>query len=139
MWARRRKHFSPPSVKPRAGRLKANPRPIASGFFAKLAGVAWPFAIKEFKPSTSRWERRSSLPTLPTSLARLDAEQLAIWIAGAPEPQRTALALFYLDEFDHHELLSLLEIKVTELSALLAQARRQFQAWLDAVVQIEAR
>jgi len=72
-------------------------------------------------------------------LARLDADQLAIWIAGAPEPQRTALALFYLDEFDHRELLSLLEIKVTELSALLVQARRQFQAWLDAVVQVEAQ
>ena len=72
-------------------------------------------------------------------LARLDAEQLAIWIAGAPAPQRTALALFYLDEFDHRELLRLLEIKVTELSALLVKARRQFQAWLDAVVQIEAQ
>ncbi len=72
-------------------------------------------------------------------MAQLDANQLAIWIAGAPEPQRTTLALFYLDEFDHRELLALLEIKVTELSTLLAQARRQFQAWLDAVVQIEAR
>lgn len=72
-------------------------------------------------------------------LAQLDANQLAIWIAGAPEPQRTALALFYLDEFDHREVLTLLEIKVTELSALLAQARRQFQAWLDAVVQIETQ
>jgi DNA-directed RNA polymerase specialized sigma24 family protein len=72
-------------------------------------------------------------------LMQLDANQLAIWIAGAPEPQRTALALYYLDEFDHRELLKLLDIKVTELSTLLAQARRQFQAWLDAVVQLEAR
>ena len=72
-------------------------------------------------------------------LAQLDANQLAIWIAGAPEPQRTVLALFYLDEFDHRELLILLQMKVTELSALLAQARGQFQAWLDAVVQIEAQ
>ncbi|MEP6686546.1 MAG: sigma-70 family RNA polymerase sigma factor [Verrucomicrobiota bacterium] len=72
-------------------------------------------------------------------LAQLDGNQLAIWIAGAPEPQRTALALFYLDEFDHRELRALLGIKTIELSALLARARRQFQAWLDAVVQIEAR
>jgi DNA-directed RNA polymerase specialized sigma24 family protein len=72
-------------------------------------------------------------------LAQLDANQLAIWIAGAPEPQRTALALFYIDEFDHRELMMLLDMKVTQLSALLAQARRQFQAWLDAVVQIEVR
>ncbi len=72
-------------------------------------------------------------------LKRLDVNQLAIWIAGAPEPQRSALALYYIDEFDHRELLTLLEMKVTELSGLLAQARRQFQAWLDAVVQIEAQ
>ena len=72
-------------------------------------------------------------------LAQLDAHQLAIWIAGAPEPQRTALALFYLDEFDHRELIDLLGLKITELSTLLAQARRQFQAWLDAVVQIKAQ
>ena len=58
--------------------------------------------------------------------------QLAVWISGAPDPQRTALALFYLNEFDYGEILDLAELKLTELSRLLAQGRRQLQAWLDA-------
>ena len=66
---------------------------------------------------------------------KLDPNQLAIWISGAPDPQRTALALFYVDQFDHNEICQLSEIKLTDLSRLLAEARRQFQAWLNATVQ----
>src|SRR4029450_10328452 len=36
----------------------------------------------------------------PSQIGQLESTQLAIWISGAPDPQRTALALFYLDEFD---------------------------------------
>ena len=61
---------------------------------------------------------------------------MAIWIAGAPDPQRTALALFYLDEFSYHDLLSVTELKPTELSKLLGGGRRQFQAWLDATIPV---
>ena len=71
-------------------------------------------------------------PGAPTQIKKLDANQLAIWISAAPEPQRTALALFYLGEFDHEEILDLAEIKLSDFSRLLAQARRQFQAWLNA-------
>src|SRR5207247_8429722 len=46
----------------------------------------------------------------PSQIEKLEPAQLAIWISGAPEPQRTALALFYLDEFDHRELLSVSEL-----------------------------
>jgi DNA-directed RNA polymerase specialized sigma24 family protein len=53
---------------------------------------------------------------------------------GAPDPQRTALALFYLDDFDYREILELAELKLSELSRLLALGRRQFQAWLDAML-----
>ncbi len=74
-------------------------------------------------------------PEAPAQIAKLEPQQLAIWIAGAPEPQRSALALYYLDEFDYRELLALLEIKVPELSKLLGQGRRQFQAWLNAMVE----
>ena len=73
----------------------------------------------------------------PQQLAQLDCDQLAIWISAAPEPQRSALALFYLDEFNLRELLSILGLKVTELAALLSSARRQFQAWLNATVPAE--
>jgi DNA-directed RNA polymerase specialized sigma24 family protein len=63
---------------------------------------------------------------------RLDSAQLAIWISAAPDPQRSALALFYLDEFDYAEILDIAELKLGELSRFLAQGRRQLQAWLDA-------
>jgi DNA-directed RNA polymerase specialized sigma24 family protein len=64
-------------------------------------------------------------------IERLDPVQLAIWISAAPDPQRSALALFYLDEFDYREILDLAELKLSELSRLLAKGRRQLQAWLD--------
>jgi len=72
-------------------------------------------------------------------VARIDANQLAIWISAAPEPQRTALALFYLGQFDHHEILKIADLNIGELSQLLASARRQFQAWLNTIVPPEER
>jgi DNA-directed RNA polymerase specialized sigma24 family protein len=71
-------------------------------------------------------------PSAPLQIGRLDPDQLAVWISTAPEPQRSALALFYLDEFSLREMLELLEIKAAELSELISSGRRQFQAWLDA-------
>jgi len=70
-------------------------------------------------------------PQASSQIEQLEPTQLAIWISGAPEPQRTALALFYLDEFDYREILDLTELKPGELSRLLALGRRQFQAWLN--------
>jgi DNA-directed RNA polymerase specialized sigma24 family protein len=72
----------------------------------------------------------------PEQLRQLEPQQLAIWIAGAPDPQRSALALFYLDEFNHREMCSLLELSPAELGKLIAQGRGQFQAWLDAHTQL---
>jgi DNA-directed RNA polymerase specialized sigma24 family protein len=67
-----------------------------------------------------------------SQIEQLEPTHLAVWISGAPDPQRTALALFYLDEFDYNEILDLAELKLSELSRFLAQGRRQLQAWLDA-------
>jgi DNA-directed RNA polymerase specialized sigma24 family protein len=72
----------------------------------------------------------------PEQIRQLEPQQLAIWIAGAPDPQRSALALYYLDEFNHREMCSLLELSITELASLIAQGRAQFQAWLDAHTQL---
>jgi DNA-directed RNA polymerase specialized sigma24 family protein len=72
----------------------------------------------------------------PSQIEKLEPQQLAIWISGASDPQRTALALFYLDEFSYRDLLSVTELKPTELSKLLCDGRRQFQAWLDATVPV---
>jgi DNA-directed RNA polymerase specialized sigma24 family protein len=71
-------------------------------------------------------------PAGPMQIQQLDPDQLAVWISAAPEPQRSALALFYLDEFSLREMLALLEVKAGELSELISSGRRQFQAWLDA-------
>jgi DNA-directed RNA polymerase specialized sigma24 family protein len=70
-------------------------------------------------------------PGAPKQIERLDPDQLAVWISAAPEPQRSALALFYLDEFSLREMLALLEMKTGELSELISSGRRQFQGWLN--------
>jgi DNA-directed RNA polymerase specialized sigma24 family protein len=80
------------------------------------------------------FEEHDVAPTAPSQIERLDFDQLAIWISGAPDPQRTALALFYLDEFTHGDLLTLTELKAEELSKLLSNGRQQFQAWLNTTV-----
>ena len=67
-----------------------------------------------------------------TQIKQLEPTQLAVWISAAPEPQRTALALFYLNEFDYLEILDIAELKLSTLSRCLTQGRRQLQAWLDA-------
>ncbi|MDB6146406.1 MAG: hypothetical protein JWO45_70 [Spartobacteria bacterium] len=73
----------------------------------------------------------------PAQIGRLDPTQLAIWISAAPDPQRSALALYYLDEFDHQELLDLTELKTPELAKVIANARQEFQAWLNATFPLE--
>src|SRR5437764_12980574 len=72
----------------------------------------------------------------PSQIEKLEPQQLAVWIAGASDPQRTAMALFYLDEFSYRDLLSVTELKPAELSKLLGDGRRQFQAWLDATIPV---
>lgn len=67
-------------------------------------------------------------------IEKLEPQQLAIWISAASDPQRTALALFYLDEFDHADLLSLTELKPAELGKHLFLGRQQFQSWLSATM-----
>jgi DNA-directed RNA polymerase specialized sigma24 family protein len=79
-------------------------------------------------------EKEELAASAPSQIEKLEPNQLAIWISGAPEPQRSALALFYLDEFSYLDLLSVCELKPPELSKLLADGRHQFQAWLNATL-----
>jgi hypothetical protein len=44
------------------------------------------------------------------------------------------MALFYLDEFTHRDLLSLTELKPDELAREISNGRQQFQAWLNTTV-----
>src|ERR1700704_4981213 len=73
-------------------------------------------------------------PTAPMQIEQLEPAQLALWVSAAPEPQRSALAFFYLDEFSLAELLALLELKAGEFSELICSGRRQFQSWLDSTI-----
>ncbi len=68
-------------------------------------------------------------------VAQLDPAQLAAWISAAPEPQRSALAFFYLNEFSHREMQNLLDAKMNELAGLISHGRSQFQAWLNTVTE----
>lgn len=86
----------------------------------------------ELQPEPLKLDEHDLAPQAASQIERLDSSQLAIWISSAPEPQRTALALFYLNEFDYAEILDLAGLKLTELSRLLGQGRRQLQAWLNA-------
>ena len=84
------------------------------------------------QPEESALEECEVAPHAAAQVQQLDPEQLAVWISGAPDPQRSALAAYYLDEFTLREMLVLLDLKVKELSELICAGRRQFQAWLDA-------
>jgi DNA-directed RNA polymerase specialized sigma24 family protein len=77
-------------------------------------------------------------PHAPEQIEKLEPEQLAIWISAAPEPQRSTLALYYLDEFTYREMMSVLGLKLNELSRAIASGRREFQAWLNATVPVAA-
>jgi DNA-directed RNA polymerase specialized sigma24 family protein len=85
----------------------------------------------------SELEEHDLSPHAPAQVAQLRPEQLAIWIAGAPEPQRSALAAYYLDEFTPRELRILLDLKAGEISKVVADGRRQFQAWLNATTPVD--
>ena len=86
----------------------------------------------DLQPEALEIDEHDLVPAAAAQIERLDPVQLAIWISSAPDPQRSALALFYLNEFDYQEILDLTELKLSELSRLLAMGRRQLQAWLDA-------
>lgn len=66
-------------------------------------------------------------------ISRIEPAQFAAWISAAPEPQRTALALYFLDSFSHAEVAELVEVTPRELAALVGDGRRQLQSWLETV------
>ena len=85
----------------------------------------------DLQPEPAEMDEHDVAPDADSQIQRLDPMQLAVWISAAPDPQRSALALFYLDEFDYQEILDIANLKLNELSGFLARGRRQLQAWLD--------
>lgn len=87
----------------------------------------------DLQPEATKIAEEPIAPDAVARVAQLDSEQLAAWISAAPEPQRSALAFFYLNEFSHREMQNLLDVKMSELASLISHGRSQFQAWLNTV------
>lgn len=89
----------------------------------------------DVQPESATLPEEPISPDAATRVAQLEPEQLAAWISAAPEPQRSALAFFYLNEFSHREMQNLLDVKMQELASLISHGRSQFQAWLNNVTE----
>jgi DNA-directed RNA polymerase specialized sigma24 family protein len=103
-------------------------------FFSDARGRCLAVCHSDLQAEHCEMDEHEVSASAPAQIERIDVEQLAIWICCAPEPQRSALALFYLDEFNPAEICAILGLKSRELPPLIASGRREFQAWLDAVV-----
>ena len=111
---------------------RGEPPPDRLWFFRDARWRCLILAEEGLQAEAGTIEEHDLSSSAPAQISQLHPEQLAIWISAAPEPQRSALAAYYLDEFTPREILGLLELKAGELSELVASGRRQFQAWLDA-------
>ncbi|MDQ6655396.1 MAG: hypothetical protein M3Y80_06255 [Verrucomicrobiota bacterium] len=89
------------------------------------------------QPESSMVEECEVAAAAPSQITQLRPEQLAVWISSAPEPQRSALAAYYLDEFTLAEMQALLSLRARELSELITRGRCQLQAWLHAHTFVE--
>jgi DNA-directed RNA polymerase specialized sigma24 family protein len=108
------------------------PAPDRLWFFRDARWRCLALAEQGLQAEPGMMEEADISPSAPMQIEQLSPDQLAVWISAAPEPQRSALALFYLDEFTTADILAVLEIKAAEFSGLISSGRRQFQAWLDA-------
>ncbi len=68
------------------------------------------------QPEQGANESTEVSPQAPEQIEQLEPEQLAIWISAAPEPQRSAFAIYYLDEFNYREMMSVLGLKLNARS-----------------------
>jgi DNA-directed RNA polymerase specialized sigma24 family protein len=120
--------------------LAANGEPPADRywFFREARWRCLDVVAHDVQPEQAANESTEVSPQAPEQIEQLEPEQLAIWISSAPEPQRSALALYYLDEFNYREMMSMLGLKLNELSRAIASGRREFQAWLNATVPVAA-
>ncbi len=90
---------------------------------------------QDVQPEPATTSEEPIAPDAATRVAQLDPGQLGAWISASPEPQRSALAFFYLNEFSHREMQNLLDLKMHELAGFISHGRSQFQAWLNSVTE----
>ena len=68
----------------------------------------------------------------PREILAIEAYIVAQRFSTLPEPERSALALFYLDLFSAEQIASLLELSLEDLAEALGRARAQLHAALHA-------
>lgn len=107
-------------------------------FFREARWRCLDIIARGVEPEKATNETAEVTPQATAQIEQLEPEQLAIWISAAPEPQRSTLALYYLDEFTYREMMSMLGLKLNELSRAIAFGRREFQAWLNATTPVAA-
>lgn len=79
---------------------------------------------------TPRLVREGSGAEAPPKLLTIEAYILARRVHALPEPQRTALALFYLDLFSISQISDIVGTPVEDLGAVLSSARSILQETL---------
>jgi DNA-directed RNA polymerase specialized sigma24 family protein len=113
------------------------PPPDRFWFFREARWRCQAVSAQGLQPESIENELADISPNAPEQIAQLEPEQLAAWISAAPEPQRSVLALFYLNKFSYREIMSILGIKLPVLVQALTNGRREFQAWLNVAVPTE--
>ena len=86
------------------------------------------------EPATPRLLREQSTSARPEIL-EIEAYIIAQHFHAMPEPERSALALFYLDLFSPEEIARLMKMTLEELGDTLARARALLQQSLRTLHQ----
>jgi len=107
------------------------PPPDRYWFFREARWRCLEVAEKDIQPESHQHQVAEISEQAPAQIAQVEPEHLAAWISAAPEPQRSALALHYLDEFSYREILGITGLKLNELATALAAGRGEFQSWLN--------
>lgn len=113
------------------------PPPDRYWFFKEARWRCQALAAREPPAEHLEHDTAQISPGARAQIEQLEIEQLASWISAAPEPQRSAMALFYVNQFSYREIMSILDLKLGPLATVLDQGRREFQAWMNNVVPVE--
>ena len=81
-------------------------------------------------PAAPRLLREAEQKIPAVEVLEIEAWLVAQRFAQLPEPERSALALFYLDSFANEEIAKLLKLHPEDLADTLGRARGQLQALL---------
>ncbi len=108
------------------------PPPDRIWFFREAHWRCQAAASKDIQPEKKTSPASEISAEASKQIKRLEPAQLAQWTTAAPEPQRSAMALYYLNQFTYREIMLILRIKLPALANALSDGRRDLQAWLNA-------